>query len=88
MTASPRQVHIGPPSFPTEPGINLSRLQAFDTNLGINEVYSLAAQFITECPSDNPALPVKAFPVLKASPLADGKTTLSYDGDVSGKFAL
>ncbi|ORY92477.1 ferritin-like domain-domain-containing protein [Leucosporidium creatinivorum] len=63
--------------------------QAFDTNLGINEVYTLAAQFIKECPSDNPALPVKAFPTLKASALSeDGKVTLSYDGDVSGKFAL
>lgn len=62
--------------------------QAFDVALGLNEVYSLAAGFITSCPSTNPALPVKAFPVLTASALEDGKTTLSYDGDVNGKFAL
>jgi hypothetical protein len=28
----------------------------------LNEVYTLAAAFITSCPSTNPALPVKAFP--------------------------
>ncbi|CCG81998.1 Putative uncharacterized protein [Taphrina deformans PYCC 5710] len=36
----------------------------FDTPLDFNEVYTLAAQFITSCPSTNAALPVKAFPVL------------------------
>ncbi|MCJ1364532.1 hypothetical protein MMC16_003643 [Acarospora aff. strigata] len=36
----------------------------FDTPLSINEVYTLAAQFIVSCPSDNPPLPVKAFPIL------------------------
>lgn len=36
----------------------------FDTPLDFDEVYSLAAQFITSCPSSNPALPVKAFPAL------------------------
>lgn len=36
----------------------------FDTPLSINEVYTLAAQFIVSCPSTNVALPVKAFPVL------------------------
>jgi len=36
----------------------------FDTPLDFNEVYTLAAQFIVSCPSTNPALPVKAFPVL------------------------
>ncbi|KZV98172.1 hypothetical protein EXIGLDRAFT_329109 [Exidia glandulosa HHB12029] len=40
---------------------------AFDTPLGLNQVYSLAAAFITSCPSTNPALPVKAFPALSAS---------------------
>lgn len=46
--------------------------QPFDTPLSINEVYSLASQFITSCPKENPALPVKAFPVLSGS--VDGKT--------------
>lgn len=42
--------------------------QAFDTPLSINEVYSLAVQFITSCPASNPPLPVKAFPVLTLDP--------------------
>lgn len=41
--------------------------QAFDNPLSYNEVYTLAAQFITGCPSTNVALPVKAFPILTAS---------------------
>jgi len=36
----------------------------FDVPLGLNQIFSLAAPFITSCPSSNPALPVKAFPVL------------------------
>jgi hypothetical protein len=43
--------------------------QAFDVPLGFNEVFSLASQFIVECPSDNPPLPFKAFPKLA---LAEG----------------
>lgn len=41
---------------------------AFDIPLDFDEVYSLAAQFITSCPSTNPALPVKAFPTLSVNP--------------------
>lgn len=41
--------------------------QPFDDPLSLNEVYTLAAQFITSCPSDNAPLPVKAFPTLVAS---------------------
>lgn len=40
----------------------------FDAPLTLNEVYTLAAPFIVECPSDNPPLPVKAFPTLVSSP--------------------
>jgi len=40
----------------------------FDIPLDFDEVYSLAAQFITACPDTNPALPVKAFPAVSASP--------------------
>ncbi|KAJ3993108.1 ferritin-like domain-containing protein [Lentinula boryana] len=36
----------------------------FDTPLGLSTVYTLASQFITNCPSSNPSLPVKAFPAL------------------------
>ena len=51
--------------------------QPFDTPLGFNQVYSLAAPFITSCPSTNPALHVKAFPALTlaagtATPVAQG----------------
>lgn len=46
--------------------------QAFDAPLSLNEVFSLASQFITSCPSSNPALPVKAFPAL----MLDSKTTM------------
>jgi hypothetical protein len=39
----------------------------FDNPLSYNEVYTLAAQFITGCPSTNAPLPVKAFPTLTAT---------------------
>ena len=38
--------------------------QPFDVPLDFDQVYSLAAPFIKTCPSSNPKLPVKAFPVL------------------------
>ena len=37
---------------------------AFDDPLDFDEVYTLAAPFITACPATNPALPVMAFPAL------------------------
>ncbi|KAG8723211.1 hypothetical protein FRC09_004245 [Ceratobasidium sp. 395] len=49
---------------------------AFDVPLSLNQVYSLAAAFITECPSSNPSLPVKAFPALTVS------TTSYKAGDI------
>ena len=39
----------------------------YATPLGLNEVYTLAAAFITSCPASNPPLPVKAFPTLTAT---------------------
>ncbi|KAI9880970.1 MAG: hypothetical protein M1830_009464 [Pleopsidium flavum] len=36
----------------------------FDVPLTFDEVYTLAAPFIVSCPSSNPKLPVKAFPML------------------------
>ncbi|KZM28611.1 uncharacterized protein EKO05_0000027 [Ascochyta rabiei] len=54
--------------------------QPFDAPLSYDEVYTLAAGFIKSCPSDNPALPVKAFPSLSASskdmPIKTGSTVL------------
>ncbi|KAJ7698942.1 ferritin-like domain-containing protein [Mycena rosella] len=49
---------------------------ALDIPLGLNQVYSIAAAFITDCPSTNPALPVKAFPTLtvKTTRYSPGKT--------------
>ena len=38
----------------------------YGTPLNPNEVFTLAAAFITKCPSDNYKLPFKAFPTLKA----------------------
>ncbi|KAJ7180890.1 ferritin-like domain-containing protein [Mycena filopes] len=37
---------------------------ALDVPLGLNQVYTIAAAFITGCPSTNPSLPVSAFPSL------------------------
>ncbi|KAJ7582715.1 ferritin-like domain-containing protein [Mycena floridula] len=37
---------------------------ALDVPLDLDQVYTLAAQFITSCPDSNPSLPVKAFPAL------------------------
>ncbi|KAI4285127.1 MAG: hypothetical protein L6R38_000877 [Xanthoria sp. 2 TBL-2021] len=58
----------------------------FDAPLTYNEVYTLAAPFIKSCPSTNPPLPVKAFPMLTASPenpktvTSGTKITLLTDG--------
>ncbi|SCZ90038.1 BZ3500_MvSof-1268-A1-R1_Chr1-3g01738 [Microbotryum saponariae] len=60
----------------------------FDLALGLNQVYSLAAGFIKSCPSSNPTLPVKAFPVLTAGALESGnKVKLTYANAQSGAFA-
>ncbi|KAJ7073254.1 ferritin-like domain-containing protein [Mycena belliarum] len=40
---------------------------ALDVSLGLNQVYTIAAAFITSCPTTNPALPVKAFPTLNVT---------------------
>lgn len=53
-----------------------------DTPLTFDSVYSIAADFITACPSTNPTLPVKAFPELTIA--ADGTVTSTVD--VEGKF--
>ncbi|KAJ6481482.1 hypothetical protein C8R47DRAFT_589301 [Mycena vitilis] len=40
---------------------------SFKVPLGLNQVYTIAAAFITDCPSTNPKLPVMAFPTLKVT---------------------
>ncbi|KZP04258.1 hypothetical protein FIBSPDRAFT_878690 [Athelia psychrophila] len=60
----------------------------FDVALGLDSVYSLAAQFITSCPKSNPALPVKAFPKLAFPAGAKPGATVSLTFDVpKGKKA-
>lgn len=44
------------------------------TPMNFNEVFTLAAGFITSCPSTNPALPFKAFPSLALSAAKPGET--------------
>ncbi|KZP10500.1 hypothetical protein FIBSPDRAFT_872587 [Athelia psychrophila] len=53
----------------------------FDVALGLDSVYSLAAQFITSCPSSNPTLPVKAFPKLAfpATTAPGSSVALTFD---------
>jgi len=42
----------------------VAEANVFGTPLGLNAVYTIAAQFITSCPSSNQALLVKAYPSL------------------------
>lgn len=60
----------------------------FDVALGLDSVYSLAAQFITSCPASNPTLPVKAFPKLTFAAGAKPGATVELTFDVpKGKKA-
>ncbi|KAJ3725196.1 ferritin-like domain-containing protein [Lentinula raphanica] len=53
----------------------------FDTPLGLDVIYTLAAQFITSCPSSNPSLPVKAFPALTFGDASPGQAAnITADG--------
>ena len=62
----------------------------YGTPLGLNPVYTLAAAFITSCPTTNVALPVSAFPTLTATqgiPAAAGITfTFSVKGTLPSTF--
>jgi hypothetical protein len=60
---------------------------AFDTPLGLSEAFSLAAQFVVECPSSNPPLPVTQFPTLTV--LTNGTVSAGSAVEVStGGVAL
>ncbi|KAI0157268.1 ferritin-like domain-containing protein [Xylariaceae sp. FL1272] len=56
----------------------------YDTPLDFNQVYSLAAQFITGFAPGDPALPFKAFPALTAMPsspvVQQGKSSIVFKG--------
>ncbi|KAG6916770.1 hypothetical protein DXG01_005466 [Tephrocybe rancida] len=54
----------------------------FDVPLTPNEVFTMAAAFITSCPDSNPTLPIKAFPTLsiaEAKTLPGSAVTLKFD---------
>jgi hypothetical protein len=70
--------------------------QPFDNPLDFNEVYTLAAPFITSCPSSNGKLPVKAFPTLTMTSTSTAMTGSQVElmagagmnsSDASGLFA-
>jgi hypothetical protein len=57
---------------------------AFDTPLSLDVIFTLAAQFITSCPSTNPALPVMAFPSFTlASPQAGQSSAVTAASGVT-----
>lgn len=66
----------------------------YDTPLGLDMVYTLAAQLITSCPSDNAALPVKSYGPLTSGglPILAGKSgdtlKLDYKGQAAGQNAV
>ncbi|KAA1473603.1 hypothetical protein DENSPDRAFT_859966 [Dentipellis sp. KUC8613] len=65
---------------------------AFETPLDLNQVFTLAASFITSCPPNNTPLPVKAFPSLSLTePTAaqPGATVqLQFDDHTDGQTPL
>ncbi|THH05403.1 hypothetical protein EW146_g9913 [Bondarzewia mesenterica] len=64
----------------------------YETPLDLNQVYTIASSFITDCPSTNPTLPVKAFPALtaaaatKAAPGQSLKLDFTWPSDQSAKL--
>ncbi|KAG5642793.1 hypothetical protein DXG03_002098 [Asterophora parasitica] len=60
---------------------------AFETPLDMNQVYTMASQFIKSCPSSNPPLPVKAFPKLVIPIAGEGqRVKLSFDAQCQGRL--
>jgi rubrerythrin len=62
----------------------------FETPLDLDDVYSLAAPFITSCPDTNPTLPVKAFPALNTTttPAPGESVTFSFNATSAGGAPL
>lgn len=62
----------------------------YDTPLGFDTVYSVAAAVITACPSSNPSLPFMAYPALTASSTVPGTTVqLTYtDKTMTEKYLI
>ncbi|KAG5649966.1 hypothetical protein H0H81_001285 [Sphagnurus paluster] len=63
---------------------------ALDVPLTLNTVYTLAASFITSCPSTNPALPVKAFPAVSfgSNPTPGSTATVSFNSTTDASTPL
>lgn len=63
---------------------------ALDVPLTLNTVYTLAASFITSCPSTNPALPVKAFPAVSfgTNPTPGSTATVSFNSTTDASTPL
>ncbi|KAG5635842.1 hypothetical protein H0H81_009960 [Sphagnurus paluster] len=63
---------------------------ALDIPLTLNTVYTLAASFITSCPSTNPALPVKAFPAVSFGdkPTPGSTATVTFTSTVEASTPL
>jgi len=57
----------------------------YATPQDFSNVYSIASEFITSCPSSNPALPVKAFPALTVTPADPVGQTASLNYTSSGQ---
>jgi len=58
---------------------------AYGTPLGLNDVYTMAAAFITGCPASNPPLPVKAFPSLTATQGEPTSQGINFSFKAAGK---
>jgi len=56
---------------------------AFEIPLSLNEVFTLAAGYITSCPSTNPNLPVKAYPTLTLKDAVPGQNAIVQHGSTS-----
>jgi len=62
---------------------------AFETPLDVDQVYTLAASFITSCPSSNPALPLTTFPTItiqQASVSAGETITVQFSTSTAGPY--
>jgi hypothetical protein len=61
----------------------------YDTPLGLDLVYTIAAGFITGCPDSNPALPVMALPALTVSAGPGQNAQFTFEStDSTTKYAV
>ena len=61
----------------------------YDTPLGLNMVYTIAASFIESCPDSNAALPVQAYAALTVTGNPGDKVAFQFDSDSTDvKYAI